>query len=92
MAQCLEQLAYGLWGEHRGRLVHDQQAGILQQAADDLDPLSFADGQRVYMPARINRQSVAFGHRLDTSGQVGQIGFSRQGQSDVFQYGQGFEQ
>gem|GEM_PF-4174712 len=43
-----------LRGQHRGRLVHDQELRILDQTADDLDPLALPDRQRVYMSARMN--------------------------------------
>ena len=53
-AQGLEQPLDLLRRQHRGRLVHDQQRGILQQAADDLDALA-----RPPRPARERRRSPA---------------------------------
>ena len=38
-----EQLVGLLRRQHRSRLVHDQQFGVLQQAAHDLDALALAD-------------------------------------------------
>ena len=51
-AQRLEQLLDLLRRQHRGRLVHDQQLRVLQQAAHDLDALALADRQRVHARAR----------------------------------------
>ena len=41
-AERLEQDINFLRGQDGGWLVHDQQFGILQQTADDLDPLAFS--------------------------------------------------
>ena len=52
LAQRLEQLDDGLRRQHRGRLVEDQQLGLLQQAAHDLDALALADRKIVDQPRR----------------------------------------
>ncbi len=54
-----EQLLGLLRGEHRGRLVENQQADVLHQAAHDLDALAFADRQAVHPPLRLQRHAVA---------------------------------
>ena len=54
----LEQDFHLLRGQHRGWLVHDQQFGFLQQAADDLDPLAFADRQVADDRIRVKRQLI----------------------------------
>jgi hypothetical protein len=46
--QGLEQPLHLLGRQHRGRLVHDQQLRITQQAAHDLDALAFADREIVH--------------------------------------------
>src|SRR5262245_45853532 len=38
-----EQVVRLLWGQHRGRFVHDDELGFLQQAAHDLDALPLAN-------------------------------------------------
>src|SRR5690606_39816369 len=39
LPQHHKQLLHLLRGQHRGRLIHDQQPGIEQERADDLDAL-----------------------------------------------------
>ena len=58
LAQRREQPLDLLRRQHRGRLVHDQQLRVLQQAADDLDPLPLADRERVHVARRVERQAV----------------------------------
>ena len=53
-----EQVVGLLRRQHRGRLVHDDQFGLLQQAADDLDPLALADRKVGDDRVRIERQAV----------------------------------
>jgi hypothetical protein len=65
LAQRLEQDLDLLRGQHAGRLVHDQQLGVLQQAADDLDPLAFARRQIAHQPVGVERQAVGLRHLAD---------------------------
>jgi hypothetical protein len=60
LPQRVEQDLHLLRGQHRGGLVHDQQLRVLQQAADDLDPLALAGGQIAHQPVGVERQAVAF--------------------------------
>ena len=48
LAQSDEQRRNHAGRQNRGRLVHDDQFGVLQQASDNLDPLPLADRQRVH--------------------------------------------
>ena len=57
-AQRDEELLGFLRGEHRGRLVHDQQARFLEEAAHDLDALALPDGQVRDQGGRLQRQAV----------------------------------
>ena len=59
-----------LRGEHRGRLVHDDQARVLQQAADDLDALALADRELADQARRVELQSVIVGDLDDPAAQV----------------------
>ena len=49
-----EQLLGLAGGEHRGRLVQDQHAGVAHQRLDDLDPLLHADGQVLDQGVRVD--------------------------------------
>ena len=60
-----EQLIGFLRRQHGGRLVHDQQARFLQQAAHDLDALAFTDRQVGDQRCRIERQAVVDRNRPD---------------------------
>ena len=44
--------------QHGGRLVHDDELRLLQQAADDLHPLPLADGEVGDAGSRIERQAI----------------------------------
>ncbi len=54
--QRREQHAHGLWRQHRGGLVHDEQPRRLQQAAHDLDALALAHRHAVHQSLRIEWQ------------------------------------
>ena len=45
-AHDVEQARHVGFGQRRGRLVHDEDARVLRQRAQDLDALAVADGQR----------------------------------------------
>ena len=45
-AHDVEQARHVAFGQRRGRLVHDEDARIVRQRAQDLDALPVADGQR----------------------------------------------
>ena len=53
-----EQVVGLLRRQHRGRLVHDDELRLLQQAADDLDPLALADREVGDDGVRVERQAV----------------------------------
>ena len=69
-AQGLEQDFHLLRGQNRRWLVHDQQLRVLEQTADDLDPLPFARRQRADGACRIKRQAVGFRNVADLLGQI----------------------
>ena len=64
-AQGHEQLVRLLRRQHRGRLVHDQQPRLLQQAAHDLDALPFTDRQVGHQRGGLQRQAVFARHAGD---------------------------
>ena len=92
LPQRLEELVNGLRRQHRRRLVHDQQARVLQQAADDLDALALAGGQRVDGTMRVERESVPGRDFANARGQVGAGATRVEGQRDVLADGQRLEQ
>ena len=79
-------------GQHAGGLVHDQQLGVLQQAANDLDPLAFTGTQITNNPRRIKGQAIKFGDLGDLGGQITLRGGLFHAQRDVFRHVQGVEQ
>ena len=48
-------------GEHRGRLVQDQDAGLAHQRLDDLDPLLDADGEFLDHRVRVDVEAELLG-------------------------------
>ncbi len=52
--------------QHRGRFVEDQQLGILEQAAGDLDPLPLACRERPHGARRFELEAVALRQARDT--------------------------
>ena len=64
-AQGFEQDFDFLRGEDRSRLIHNQQFGFLQQAADNLDALAFACGEVAYDAVGRQRQAIGFGDLRD---------------------------
>ena len=57
----VEQLVGLLRGEHRGRLVEDEQVDVAGERLDDLDPLLDADRQVLDHRVRVDRQAVPLG-------------------------------
>ena len=70
LAQGLEEPADLLRGEHRGRLVHDQQLRVEQQAAYDLDALALTDRQRMHRAIGIERQAIGGADAADAFGET----------------------
>ncbi len=68
--QRQEKLVSFLWGQNRCRFIHDDEAGFLQQAAHDLDPLADADREICNNVLRIEWQTVLTRNRLDAVRQV----------------------
>jgi len=62
LAQGGEKDLHLLRREHAGRLVHDQEARRLQQAADDLDPLPLSRRQIAGDARGIERQAIGLRH------------------------------
>ena len=65
-AQSFKQGLRLLRRQHRGRLVHDDQLGSLQQAAQDFDALALRHGEIEHEARGVDRQAVAFRDLLDT--------------------------
>ncbi len=79
--------------EHRGRFVENQQANVLHQAANDLDPLPLANRQAVDQPLRLQRHAVAPGNLADPGFQLRRrTGCRAHCQGNVLRNGEGFEQ
>lgn len=80
-------------GQHRGRLVEDQQADVLHQAAHDLHPLTLADGQPMDQPARLQRHAVALRHLANTRLQPARAArLGAEGERDVLRHAERLEQ
>ncbi len=92
LAQGREQPLHLLRGQHRGRLVHDQELRVLQQAAHDFDALALADGERVHVTARVERQAVGLGHFDDPRSERAQIARIIHAERDVLEHGHRLEQ
>ena len=60
-----EELVGLLRGQHRGRLVEDQEFRILHQRAHDLDALALAHGQLPDLAFGIERKPVNTGYFLE---------------------------
>ena len=60
-----EELVDLAWGEHRGRLVEDQDVGLAEQRLDQLDALLFADRQVAHHRGGVDRQAVGTGELVD---------------------------
>ncbi|MNU89435.1 hypothetical protein D3C71_792730 [compost metagenome] len=58
LLQRLEQLVGLLRRQHRGRLVENDEARVLQQGADDLDPLALTNRKIGHMRIGIERQAI----------------------------------
>ncbi len=67
-AERAEQLVHLLRGEHRGRLVHDQDPGAAVEQLEDLDPLLLTDRELPDLGPRVDPQS-------ELGGQPGDLGF-----------------
>ncbi len=92
LAQGDEERLDRLRGEHRGGLVHDEEARLLEERADDLDALPLAHGHGVDVPGRIDREPVAGGEFGDPRGELGHGRRRGHGEGDVFGDGQRVEE
>ena len=68
--QNQKQLIGFLRRQHRCRFIHNDEIRFLQQAADNFDPLSFADGQIGNCRGRVERKTIIGRHRFDALPQV----------------------
>ena len=91
-AQRLEQDGHFLRRQDRGRLVHDDQTRVLQQAAHDLNPLALADGEIADHAVRVQLQAVAARDVDDTAAQVALRQLRRDAERNILGDAQGFEQ
>ena len=87
-----KQLVGLLRGQHRGRLVQDQEFGILHQRPDDFDALALADRQLPDLAFGIERKAVDIGHLLQTRGHVLERFLAVEPQRHVFGDGEIVEQ
>ncbi len=92
LPQCLEQPLHLLRGQHRGRLVHDQQARVLQQTAHDLDTLAFPHRQRMHLAVRVERQTIGVAYLDHALRQFLHVGNFLDAERDVFQHRHRLEQ
>ena len=79
----LEQAVGLLRRQHRGRLVEDDEFGVLEKRPHDLDALALADGKVRDMGLRIERQAVGARQRRRLVRHFGKRNAGRQGQCDV---------
>ena len=91
-AERHEELVRLLRGEHRGRLVHDEQARLLEQAAHDLDALALAYRQVRDQRGGRERQPVLHRHPRDALAERHEIEPPGQGERDVLGDGKRLEQ
>ena len=91
-AQRHEELVRLLRGEHRGRLVHDQQPRLLQQATHDLDALALAHREIRDQRGRLQRQPELRRHPRDALAERPEIEPPGQGERDVLGHGERLEQ
>ena len=91
-AQGLEQDLDLLRRQDRGRLVHDDELRILQQAAHDLDALALADRKIADHEVRVEPQAVAGRDLDDPAAQVALRQLRRHAERDVLRYRQRLEQ
>jgi hypothetical protein len=92
LAQGGEEQLGLLRGQHAGRLVHDQKAGVLQEAADDLDPLPLAGRQGDDAPGGVQRQAEIAADLGDACGQFAPRRRVLHPEGDVLGHGQRVEQ
>jgi hypothetical protein len=79
-------------GQDRRGLVHNQQLGVLQQAANDLDALALTDRKAVDVAQGVDRQAVALGDLRDAPGQRLEVAAVLDAERNVLGHGQGVEE
>ncbi len=78
--------------QHRSRLVEDDEPGVLQEGADDLDALALADREIGHMGIGVERQAVGMGEFGGAGRDIGERHGVVQRQRDVFGDRQRLEQ
>ncbi len=91
-SQGLEQLLDFLGREHRSRLVHDQEPGLEQERAHDLDALAFADAERRDDAARIELELVGVEHPIEFGQKFARREARIQAERDVLEHRHRLEQ
>ena len=86
--QGLEKAGGLLRGQNGGGLVQNDQLGVLQQAAGDLDALALARAERPDLPVGLQRHVVAGGDRVDGLAQAREGLPLWQDEGDVLRHGQ----
>ena len=90
--QRLEQLLDLLGRQHRGRLVHDEQARVQEKRAHDLDALAFADAQCRDDAAGIELEMVGVQNPVELGEELARGEARVEAERDVFQYRHRLEQ
>ena len=92
LAQGFEQNFNLLRGQDGSGLVHDQKLGVLEQTADNLDPLTLARRQIAHGAERIKRQAVGFRDLTDAGCEIALVWRVFHAKCNVFGHVQGVEQ
>ena len=89
--QGLKKLVSLLGGKDRGRFIHYQQPGVLQQTANGFYPLFLANREGVDVGVRIELQAVFCRNRPDTVIKTGSCHVFGYAQGNVFTHGHRFK-
>ena len=92
LVQNLKQLLYRLGGQHRSRLIQNEQLGVGQQSPNDLHPLHLTHTQGMHGSLRVDVQAILRGLGADALAQLAQAQRFVQTQPDVFCHAQRVKQ
>ena len=79
-------------GQNAGGFIHDEQFGVLQKTADDLDPLAFSRREIPYQPLRIQRQAIGLRDLRDPGREGAGFWWVFHAEGDVFRHSQSFKE
>ncbi len=91
-AEGAKENLYFLRGQNAGRFVHDQEFRVLEQTANDLDPLTFTSREITDDAVGRQGEAVVFRYLADALGQLALFRRVLHTEGDVFRDGQGVEQ